>query len=244
MVMAEGEAEGLHDAAVRLAVAERLDRLLREGDVDRAYVLLLGRHAEPEAEQTRRGQDRRALLHDLVGAAEFLERVVDPLRTEGLSAQDAFGAAPTVDLLNWAADFLPLEAAARNALLQSPTWYAVYDALFNDAMFKTFAETIQPTLSDPAFGKAVSRLHARTRERLIVGGVDEVSPSSITGWAVNVNNVDEPVVLEAYVDGAFAGAAATKTLRLDLLDRFGGEGRLGFELQGVAPPATGAPRAS
>ena len=240
MGMSKTEAADL-DAAAML-VAERLDRGLRDGDVDHAYVLAFGRHAEAEAVEGRRGQSRRTVLADLLGAEEFVERVLRPLRAEQALPGDLFDAAPPADLLPWAADFLPLSPSGQAALLQVSTWYATYDILFNDPVFAAFADEVQPAIGAQAMGLVARRLHARTGARLVVGGLDEVSPIRVVGWALNVNNPDEPVALEAYVDGGFAGATVTGRMRRDLQDRFGGQGHFGFEFAGLSPPAAGPGR--
>ncbi|WP_392354415.1 hypothetical protein V8F63_02595 [Brevundimonas sp. LF-1] len=62
------------------------------------------------------------------------------------------------------------------------------------------------------------------------GRIEQVDGHVIRGWAVRLDDIAQSAIVEAWSGGALCSATTTNLFRRDIQDRFGGDGRFGFEL--------------
>lgn len=192
-------------------------------DVRNLYRFALRREAESE-ETVRDMQtwspDR--LVQTFFSSPEFL----DPLRAAQQSGERPWGDAgsiPDAELRVWAASRLPLTDEGRRAVHNAPpSWARVYWLLFSDVQFTNLVN-----VDMIGGGGQLARLEA---DAVVDGRVEQVDGHFIRGWAVRLDHLDEPAVVEVWADGAFYEAVTADLFRRDIQDRFGaGDGRAGFQ---------------
>lgn len=192
-------------------------------DVRRLYRFALRR--EPESEATVHDMQARAgdgLVRTFFTSPEFLA----PLETAFARDSRPWGeeaSIPTDEIRAWAASRLPMSEEGRNALRQAPaSWARTYWILFSDIEFQ------QAVGVDAVGGTGgLERLEAAAA---VDGRVEDVDGQTVRGWAVRLDHLDDPAVVEAWSDGAFYCAATADLFRRDIQDRLGGDGRAGFQL--------------
>ncbi len=203
----------------------------KEADVhawDEEDVLSLYRFAlrrEAESEETVRDMrtwspDR--LVRTFFTSPEFL----GPLETafqRGDRPWGEEGGVPDQTIRAWAAARLPLSDEGKDALRQAPaSWARVYWLLFSDL---EFGQVVSADLIGGPQG--VARLEAAAA---VDGRVEQVDGHVVRGWAVRLDHLEEPAVVEVWSDGAFYSAVTADLFRRDIQDRLGGDGRAGFQL--------------
>lgn len=192
-------------------------------DVRRMYRFALRREPESEATvqdmQTRPGD---ALVRTFFTSPEFVTPIDDAL-ARGDRPWGEEANAPSAELRGWAASRIPLSEEARAALVDAPaSWARVYWILFSDAAFQ------QAVGADVVGGaQGLERLEAAAA---VEGRIEDVDGQTVRGWAVRLDHLDEPAVVEAWSDGAFYCAVTADLFRRDIQDRLGGDGRAGFAL--------------
>lgn len=202
-----------------------MDRL--RADARRYYHLALGRGWESEhLVDLHALEGREAMLRNFLGSGEFVENTVGPL-SRGL---DPWRARPTPpgDLADWAADAMPLTAVgAKAARAAGQSWAALFAAVAADPGARAILGEGAALLAPPV----LATLNALARAE---GRVEAADGFGARGWAVDPTEPDRPVRLELWINGAFVTAGTPDRLRPDIQDRFGGEGRVGFNL--AVPP--------
>lgn len=208
-------------------------------DIVNAYRLALGR--DPEADgviDDRIGQRNRDWFPPFFASSEFLDNVMTPIIRGEVLGGGWFDRPPSDDLVAWAAEFVPLSAAGRDAVRAARDWYALFHALYADADFRA---AVPP--ADDAFVTALDRHHRLATATTIRGAIDDVTDGEVRGWARDMSDPDRPLLVELLIDGVFAGSATTDQPRPDL----DAPGRPGFMLRHAAAdvhdrPATGVVR--
>lgn len=187
-------------------------------DVRRLYRFALRREPESEATvhemQTWPG-DR--LVRTFFTSPEFVAPIDEAL-ARGDHPWRGEASAPSDELRAWAAARFPLSEEGRSALREAPaSWARVYWLLFSDA---EFVQAVGGT-------QGLDRLEEAAA---VDGRVEGVDGLTVRGWAVRLDGFDAPVDVEAWSGSVFYGAATAQQFRRDIQDRFGGDGRAGFEL--------------
>lgn len=205
-----------------VAGLETVEAVWNEEDVRNLYRLALRREAEAEAivqEMTAWPSDR--LVRTFFTSPEFLERLEPdfqkgerPLREEETSPGELLRA--------WAAGRLPLSEGGRLAIVQARSWTRVYWLLFSDPQF---SQVVGPELIGGAEVVAWLEKFAKAD-----GRIEQVDGHVIRGWAVRLDDIAQSAIVEAWSGGALCSATTTNLFRRDIQDRFGGDGRFGFEL--------------
>lgn len=203
-------------------------------DIRRLYQFVLRR--EPESEDTvavMLGWPPERCVSTFFGSPEFLDPVTAALDRGERPWPTQWGG-PSKELKDWGAKRLPLSEAGRRALEAAPTsWTYVYHLILADPVA---AEAIGagPLTVAPYWEALQSAAGAE-------GYIEEIDGRRLRGWAVGLDGKPGPVVVEAWSDGAFRGAAQASLFRRDVQDRFGGEGLAGFVIE-VATSARELPR--
>jgi len=205
-----------------VAGLETVEAVWNEEDVRNLYRLALRREAEAEAivqEMTAWPSDR--LVRTFFTSPEFLERLEPdfqkgerPLREEETSPGELLRA--------WAAGRLPLSEGGRLAIVQARSWTRVYWLLLSDPQF---SQVVGPELIGGAEVVAWLEKFAKAD-----GRIEQVDGHVIRGWAVRLDDIAQSAIVEAWSGGALCSATTTNLFRRDIQDRFGGDGRFGFEL--------------
>lgn len=207
------------------AAEAEMERL--RADARRYYHLALGRGWESEhMVELHALEGREAMLRNFLSSGEFVDNTVTPL-SRGL---DPWRARPTPpgELAEWAAESMPLTAGgAEAAKAAGQSWAALFAAVAADPVARAILGEGAALLTPPV----LATLNALARAE---GRVEAVDGAGARGWVVDPTQPDRPVRLELWINGAFVAAGTPDRLRPDIRDRFGGEGKVGFDL--AAPP--------
>lgn len=199
-----------------------------EADVRWFYRFAL--HREAESDQTvaeLAGWTMEGLVRGFFDSQEFTSKVLEPLMLGRAPAVDA-GPPPADELVDWAAATLPLSAEGVLALEDRPSsWSALYLALISDPVFRSVLGPDHP-LTAPA---AASRL---ARAAVVRGALEDAHDGVATGWIVTTDDSGPPRA-ELWCDGVFLGAATPDRFRREAVERFGGDGIAGFEIEHATP---------
>lgn len=198
-------------------------------DVRRLYQFVLRR--EPESEDTVASMldwPVERFVRTFFSSPEFVDPPKAALERGERPWPTQWGG-PSQALKNWAAKRLPMSKPGRRALRAAPaSWTYVYHLVLADPVV---AEIIGAgSLNAAPYWERIQ--NAAGAE----GRIEEVDGRRLRGWAVGLDGQAGPVVVEAWSDGVFRGAAQTEFFRRDVQDRFGGEGLAGFVLE-AAPGA-------
>lgn len=205
-----------------VAGLETVEAVWNEEDVRNLYRLALRREAEAEAivqEMTAWPSDR--LVRTFFTSPEFLERLEPDFQT-GERPWREEETSPGELLRAWAAGRLPLSEGGRLAIVQARSWTRVYWLLFSDPQF---SQVVGPELIGGAEVVAWLEKFAKAD-----GRIEQVDGHVIRGWAVRLDDIAQSAIVEAWSGGALCSATTTNLFRRDIQDRFGGDGRFGFEL--------------
>ncbi|MBB6654201.1 hypothetical protein, partial [Proteus mirabilis] len=91
------------------------------------------------------------------------------------------------------------------------SWARVYWLLFSDL---EFGQVVSADLIGGPQG--VARLEAAAA---VDGRVEQVDGHMVRGWAVRLDHLEEPAVVEVWSDGAFYSAVTADLFRRDIQDR-------------------------
>ena len=142
----------------------------------------------------------------------------------------------------WAGRFLPISTQGAKTLSEADVWYAVFETLLSDPELGPKLAALKPNLGSPDILTDLVALREAETTRKILGGIDEILPDRIGGWALNATDPSERLAVRLLIDGRPAGVGMTGVFRRDLQALHGGDGLYGFELRGFQPPDTDTPR--
>lgn len=201
-----------------LPLASGADRPASPDDVVQLYRLVNDREPEsPSVIEHAVRFDRRSLAAAFFATNEFIERVIVPAE-RGL---DIWGArsGPSAEIIDWACEALPLSPGGVAELRAwGDSWAGVYFAILSDASFTPPGRISEAGLNHL---KALAS---------VFGAVDRLESSLVVGWAMTRGREAGPVVVEIHGDGHFLAAGKADRFRRNVQDRFGGDGRVGFEI--------------
>ncbi|WP_312782881.1 glycosyltransferase [Brevundimonas sp.] len=191
-------------------------------DVRNLYRFVLRREPESEAiVSSMPAHEPDHLLRMFFSSEEFIE-FLDGVAARGLqSGLDSRGV-PAEELVAWAARRVARNETARRALLSTaPSWLRLYRTLLSDEQFKALVGADSPQWEE--------RLKALEAQAGIIGGIEAVDGHVIRGWVHGFDRRDAPLIVEVWAGEAFVSAVVADRFRRDVQDRFGGDGRAGFE---------------
>ena len=230
-------------AAVRNPSSWPVGAPLTTNDVIDAYRLFLGRRPESEAAtQEKLRLTAGALIEALLSSSEFDEQLLTPIRQRRALSGETFDLPVDADLMVWAGRFLPISTQGAKALGEADVWYAVFETLLSDPELGAKLAALKPSLGSPEILTDLAALREAETTRKILGGIDEILPDRIAGWALNATHPSERLAMRLLIDGRPAGVGMTGVFRRDLQAVHGGDGLYGFELRGFQPPDTDTPR--
>lgn len=193
-------------------------------DIRNLYRFLLRREAESDATVERmRSLDGYVLVRNFFTSPEFVS-LMDAALQQGERPWIYDMGPPPGQLIDWVARRFPLSKAGRKSIREAPAvWGRLYSTLLNDPQFQQTAGVDTPEWRRRC--EALSRLAA------VEGRIEAVEGRVLRGWALKLDQPAQPALIEVWSDGVFIGAAAADHFRRDIQDRFGGDGRAGFELR-------------
>jgi GT2 family glycosyltransferase len=196
-----------------------------------AYRLFLGRNPESDRIAAERGNIPLAVsLADFVVSEEFSWQVLAPLIENHPLPHIHLSVLPTAELISWAASELPLSNDARQRINTSQTWRQLLMHVLADEEFYEKIGVSRDRGSLVALKERSVRGVSADTEREVVGVIDDASPLEIRGWAANLFDLSEQVVLEFLLDNIFIGTTVCGRFRRDVHEALGGGGNYGFSL--------------
>ncbi|MBN9479306.1 MAG: glycosyltransferase family 2 protein [Bordetella sp.] len=194
-----------------------------EEDVRSLYRFALRREAESDETV---GQMRtwapETLVRTFFSSPEFMEPLEKAFQ-RGDRPWSGEESRPDETLLAWAAARLPLSAEGRDAFRPAPpSWVPVYRRLFSDSEFRRVVDP--ETIYGPETLAWLDAIAA------VDGRVEQVDGRVVRGWALRLDHPETPAIVEAWSEGVLHRAAKADLFRRDVQDRFGGDGRAGFQL--------------
>ncbi len=196
-------------------------------DAVNVYILFLGAAASAGAVQVP-GSSLADLIAAIFASEEFRVNVLKHVLLREELPKERFGGSPSMRLIDWAQQRLPIGRATRIACGAARTWLGLLEVLLADeglgALGRDFAEAginlllRERVANDPQFNVQHS----------VIGVIDAASAFEVRGWAVDLCDKSVPVTLEFYADAAFIGAVRCDQPRPDVADVVGGDGNVGF----------------
>lgn len=208
---------------------DQSDAVSRE-DVEGLYGLALGRPADKAAIDGFLAHDLSFLLTVFFEGPEFRERVLTPLSERRPPDSDFYAGDVPESVRRWARARMPVSAEAAVALEALDYWPAFYLALFTDPVFQQDVGLSPTRPFWPEAWDGLNYLAENAAQFQRQAQIENIGWDSIEGWALERGALDQPLRIEAWVDGRFASAGEADLVRRELQDRFGGEGRAGFRL--------------
>jgi GT2 family glycosyltransferase len=214
--------------AAQLEPRGRLGAALEARDIDNCFTLFMGRVADGAAREAIVGLELPAALRELLESDEFRTRVLTPLLLRESLPHERLGAAPSFSLLDWVQARLPLEPATRCMAGAARSWVQLLELLLADAQFLACAATLVQAEIDVLLRERLATQPLWKTRRRVVGAIDSASAVEIRGWALDLCNKHEPVVVEFFADNLFVGAVTCGDSRPDVQEACGGDGLSGF----------------
>ena len=195
-----------------------------EEDVRNLYRFVLRREPESEATvEAMLARDGDDLVRTFFSSTEFVS-TIDVAVERGERAWLNEEHPPTKELVVWAASRFALTDAGRSGFLSAPaSWGRLYWILLSDHHFQQVVGAVTADWR--------RRLEGLSAQAVVEGRIEAVEGRTIRGWTLRFDQTDQPVVVEVWSGDAFVCAAVADGFRRDIQDRFGGDGRAGFEVR-------------
>lgn len=157
------------------------------------------------------------------GSDEFRVRLIAPVLAGRAAGYDDAGV-PDKYLVEWTVERFKLDEFEALSLYDgASSWLTYYLALFSAPHFQAFRNQNSP-VADEGFLDALRQVAG-------VRGVLEILEGGIVrGWATRAPLPQKPLVLELWVNGAFAASGVPSYFRRDVQAQYGGDGISGFEI--------------
>jgi GT2 family glycosyltransferase len=133
-------------------------------------------------------------------------------------------------LLDWAQRMLPVAAVTKTKLGAARSWIALLELLLSDAELPRLSQRLIDAGVDRFLRDRLSS-EAPLPTRSVVGIIDIASAFELRGWAADLCDKSQPVVLNFFADEFFLGAARCDEVRPDVEEVIGGNGQCGFRFE-------------
>lgn len=201
-------------------------------DVRSLYLICLGRPVESdEVADLWAGHDAARCAKDLLASAEFeinvVARILDGAEIPHLSRSDR----SLATVKSWA-----LQAGRElfgPGLADYTKWYQfLKDVVELPAVYGFFAQR------HPGHARFLQILAQRiARNETIVGTVEEANNVRIRGHVINVKDPTQDLTLRLRLNGSTVAIVPVLQFRREFQERYGGTGRVGFEVDFASQPA-------
>ncbi len=207
-------------------------RACTKEDVHFFLLLCLGRDPKDEMELTAKvGAPSFGVCRSYLASGIFRRTLLDPLilnrspawiafsetqqkiLQKGLKSHFSLKAKPT-DLTDWCTCLL--------LVMNSPRFLKAFEAADHPYSFSWLIRRLQ---------KAQDSGHKR-----IQGDIETLSPSELSGYALDLNHPERVLLLEVFINNDFIGSTYTGNQRRDIQEQHGGNGLSGFTFKIALPP--------
>jgi GT2 family glycosyltransferase len=197
-------------------------------DLANAYKVFLGRAADLASVNSMAVRSLAELLRGILESDEFNTTILQPILLREALPHVRLGSIPPISLIDWAQTGLSLSAQTRIALGGVGTWTQLLELLLSDPVLTGIASHLTEAGIDSVLRQRLENEPWTKIKRSVIGAVDAASGFEIRGWAVDLCDKPNPVVLEFYADNLFLGSMLCSDPRPDVVDAVGGTGKCGF----------------
>lgn len=200
---------------------------LTRADIVNAYQLFLGVEPPP-ALPVPPGAGLAELLAAILSSGQFRSEVLKPVLLSESLPEERFAAQPPYLLIDWAQRRLPVGRATAVNCGMAHAWPALLEVLLADPGLAQLASELGHAGITSLLRDRIERDPRFASGRCVVGAVDSASAFEVRGWAADLCDKAEPVILHFYADNVFIGSARCDEFRPDAADVVGGDGGFGF----------------
>jgi len=197
-------------------------------DIQNCVALFLGRKAEVDLLAGARPRTLSTLIAEILNDEEFRSAVLRPVLLREPVPQASLFETPPLLLIDWAQRRLPIEISTRRSIGAAGNWSELLELLLADASLIAVSQDLKEADVDRICRSRIGSGPLAKLERSVIGAVDAGSAFDVRGWAVDLCDKSQPVIVEFYADGSLIGFVTCGESRPDVQDVVGGTGRYGF----------------
>ncbi len=213
-------------------MAFRFRRIVAASDVDIAnvYKVFLGRAPESQATlDSYAGRTLQQVILAIVGSEEFIRHVVGFILIGEIMNSSRFQERLSCEINLWARNVFKLDVG-EGVISSNTLWSQLMLRISARMRSRPWSKWVDKSLFSDRFDAAVLNWGQVERASSITGGIDVCDAGRLVGWVVDRDQLGAELVVEAFANGRFAGAAKTDRFRRDLQAVFGGDGFYGFSI--------------
>ena len=200
-------------------------------DVENCFALFLGQKPDSSVLKQKVGTSIQDFLRELFEGSDFRSQILPPLLLREELPHSEIDETPSLVLIDWAQNRLPLRESTRRSLGGARTWAQLLELLLSDSVLVSVSPELVAADIERILKNRLEREPLFKVKRSVLGVVDSSSAFEVRGWAVDVCDKSTPVMLEFYADGVFLGSVTCSEQRPDVADVVGGTGNYGFTFQ-------------
>ena len=194
-----------------------------ERDVRFFFLLCLGREVEHAGQSNKRvGSRPFGVCKSLLGSVEFARNMLEPLALGKSPLWKPYGADAQLVLK----EGFKTHFDARNGTPPN-SWAEAICLLSNNARFLQIFDAAGTGYDARWLQERLLNI-GDEKPRRIVGAIEEITSTSIRGFALDADDPTLPVTLDFYVNDAFIGQQTPSQPRPDLQEKYGGDGKVAF----------------
>jgi GT2 family glycosyltransferase len=213
-------------------LAFRFRRIVAASEVDivNLYKVFLGRPPESQATvDSYAGRTLQQVILAIVRSEEFIRHVVGFILIGEIMNSSRFQERLSSEINLWARNVFKLDV--EDGIISNNTlWSQLMLQISARMRSRPWSKWVDRSLFSDRFDAAVLNWGQVERASSITGGIDVCDAARVVGWAVDRDQLGAELVVEAFANGRFAGAAKTDRFRRDLQAVFGGDGFYGFSI--------------